>query len=1028
LNDLYKPILSMMKNFTQDLRKTKLSFWLISGLILSLPTIAIGEAFGEPAVKTVAPLGVITGTVLDENGTPLPGASVLVKGTTTGTVTDLDGKFSLDVPANAILVISYLGYDSKEVSVNGLTTLSIQLAPDSSELNEIVVVGYGIQKRADITGAISSVKSENFNKGVVNNPGELLQGKLAGVAITSVSGEPGANQNVIIRGVGSLRSGTQPLYVVDGFLLDNSSTGVATNPLNFINPADIASIDVLKDASATAVYGSRASNGVVVITTKKGSGQGQVNLNLSTGFSSLPNQLPVFDADTFRAQVKAVGGTLVDLKGNTNWQDELTQVGVAKNANLSMSGAANNKFSYFASMGYQDQDGILKNSNLKRYSGKLNINQKALNGKLNVDYNLTASRTENLRPAITSVISDMITLNPTIPAYTNGQPTALPTNSLNPLRRNEIYKDLATNNRILASVSPSLQLAKGLVYKLNFGVDYSATNRDIQYKPFPSVVNEGNISNGALDAIFDPNTNQLVENTLSYNWTLKSHNLTFLAGHSYQDLRDESRTYSFQGFVNNNVDPRYQDQTSTVTFPTAASVGAVRNELQSYFGRVNYAYANKYLVTATFRADGSSKFGSNNKYGYFPSVALGWNVTNEGFMANSFFNNLKVRASYGVTGNQEIPSKITLASFSENRLATGAGSLNTYPTDPSATTIDKYPYGITYTRLANPDLQWEVSSQLDFGVDFALFNFRLTGTVDYFSKVSSNILLEVVPADPIQPTSTFWNNIPDMKIVNNGLELALDYNSDPKGSFTYNIGGNITYIQNKVVDSPYAVLVTGAAQGSGQTGATINGYINNEPIGAFYMYQFEGVKDGISVYTDTNKDGKVLDTDRAVVGSAIPKLIYGFYSNFNYKDFQLGLNFNGMSGSKVFNHTNMTLFPKALLAQSNNTTDFAVQYPNETLANANIVSTRYLEDGSFLRLNNATLAYNVQPSKVGLGNAFQNIQFSVTGQNLFVLTDYSGFDPEVNTGSTSAGIQTFGIDRFTYPKARTFLVGLNLTF
>ncbi|NQW76154.1 MAG: TonB-dependent receptor, partial [Cytophagales bacterium] len=537
-----------------------------------------------------------------------------------------------------------------------------------------------------------------------------------------------------------------------------------------------------------------------------------------------------------------------------------------------------------------------------------------------------------------------------------------------------------------------------------------------------------NISNGALDVIFDPNSNQLVENTLSYNWSLKSHNLTFLAGHSYQDLRDESKTISFQGFVNNNIEPRYQDQTSTVTLPTAVNTGAERNELQSYFGRMNYAFANKYLVTATFRADGSSKFGANNKYGYFPSVALGWNVTNEGFMANSFFNNLKVRASYGVTGNQEIPSKITLASFSENRLATGAGSFNTYPLDPAATTIDKYPYGITYTRFANPDLQWEVSSQLDFGVDFSLFNFRLTGTLDYFSKVSSNILLEVVPADPIQPTATFWNNIPNMKIVNNGIELALDYKSDPKGSFTYNVGGNVTYIQNKVVDSPYAVLVTGSAVGSGQTGATINGYINNEPIGAFYMYEFEGVKDGISVYKDTNKDGKVLDNDRAVVGSAIPKLIYGFYTNFNYKNFQLGLNFNGMFGSKVFNHTNMTLFPKALLAQSNNTTNFAVQYPTETLANANIVSTRYLEDGSFLRLNNATLAYNVQSSKVGLGKAFQNIQFSVTGQNLFVLTDYSGFDPEVNTGSTSGGIQTFGIDRFTYPKARTFLIGLNLTF
>lgn len=1017
----------MKKNFIKGMQ-AKPSLLLCGALLFILPEISQATNSPRAVISKMEAFEVVTGIVVDETGAPLPGASILIKGTTTGMITDLEGNFSIDVEPNAVLVVSYLGYSSKEVAVNRLSILRIQLDPESSQLNEIVVVGYGIQKRSDVTGAISSVKSENFNKGVVNNPGELLQGKLAGVAITSVSGEPGANQDVIIRGVGSLRSGTQPLYVIDGFLLDNGSTGVATNPLNFINPADIASIDVLKDASATAVYGSRASNGVVVITTKKGAGQAQVNLNLSTGFSSLPNQLPVFDANTFRAQVKSIGGTLVDLNGNTNWQDELTQVGVANNANLSMSGAVSEKFSYFASLGIQDQDGILKNSNLKRYSGKLNINQKAWNGKLNVDYNLTASRFENLRPAISSVIADMINLNPTIPAYTDGVPTQLPTNALNPLQRNAIYSDMAINNRILAFISPSLELAKGLVYKLNVGVDYSTTNRDIQYKPFPSVVNESNISNGSLDVSLEPNTNQLVENTLSYNWTKNSHNLTFLTGHSYQQLFDEGKTFTYRGFVDNNIEPRYQDHTSTTQFPTAVNASAVRNELQSYFGRVNYAFANKYLVTGTFRADGSSKFGDNNKYGYFPSVAVGWNVTNEGFMSDSFFDNLKVRASWGVTGNQEIPAKITKASYSENRLATGNGSLNTYPIDAQGNSIDQYPYGITYTRLANPDLQWEVSTQLDFGVDFSLFNFRLTGTLDYFSKESSNILLEVIPADPIQPTSTFWNNIPDMKIINNGLELALDYNSDPKSSFTYNVGGNLTYVQNRVVDSPYAVLVTGAAQGSGQTGATINGYINNEPIGAFYMFQFDGIKDGISMYRDTNGDGSVLDNDRTVVGSAIPKFIYGFYTNFNYNNFQLGFNFNGISGSKVYNHTTMTLFSKALLAQSNNTTDFAVQYPNETLANANIVSTRYLEDGSFLRLNNATLAYNLVPSKVGLKNSFQNIQIALTGQNLFVLTDYSGFDPEVNTGSTSGGIQTFGIDRFTYPKARTFLIGLNLTF
>jgi iron complex outermembrane receptor protein len=404
-------------------------------------------------------------------------------------------------------------------------------------------------------------------------------------------------------------------------------------------------------------------------------------------------------------------------------------------------------------------------------------------------------------------------------------------------------------------------------------------------------------------------------------------------------------------------------------------------------------------------------------------------VTKEDFMANSVFNNLKVRASWGRTGNQEIPSKITKASYSEDRLATGGGSLNTYPIDAQGSTLDSYPYGIVFTRVANPNLQWEVSTQIDFGIDFAFLDYRLTGTLDYFNKVSSNILLEVVPADPIQPTSTFWDNIDNMKIHNSGVELGLNYASKPKKDFSYEIGGNITFIQNEVRDSPYSVLTTGAAQGAGQTGATINGYINNQPIGAFYMLQFDGIgEDGSNKFKDINGDGEILDNDRSVVGSAIPKIIYGFNTNLKYKNFNLGLNFNGASGNDIYNHTNMSLFTKAQLSRSNNTTDFAVQYPNESFNNSNTVSTRFLESGSFFRLNNATLGYNVNPSRIGMGDAFQNIKLSLTGQNLFVITNYSGFDPEVNTGSTSGGIQTFGIDRFTYPRARTFMINLNLTF
>lgn len=974
---------------------------------------------------------VVSGNVKDSEGVAMPGVNIHEKGTTNGTASDANGNYRINLStANAILVFSFVGAETKEVTVAGQSEVSVTLDPSSETLAELVVIGYGTQRKSDVTGAITSVKSESFNQGIVTNPGQLLQGKISGVNVTTASGEPGAAQNVIIRGIGSLRSGTQPLYVVDGFLLDNSSQGVDTNPLNFLNPNDIESIDVLKDASATAVYGSRASNGVVVITTKKGrSGKTEMNLSASAAWSTISKKIPVFTADEFRSQVLAEGGTLNDLGGNTDWQDELSQTGVSKKLDFSIGGAATEKFSYYGSVGVQDQEGILKNSDLKRYSGKLNMNQKAINGRLNVDYNLTASHTENLRPQINSTISDMLNLNPTIPAYTNGEPTLLTTSNLNPLKRYELYSDEAINNRILASISPSIEILDGLVYKLNLGVDYSATNRDQQYKPFPSVVNESNISNGSLSTLLSSNTNRLVENTINYNWHKGVHSAAVLAGHSYQNFLEENRTFTYNGFANNNIEPKYQDQTSTTVYPTTVNSSAVKNELQSYFGRINYTYNEKYLFTATIRADGSSKFGANNKYGYFPSVALGWNLSNENFMNNSVFNNLKLRTSWGQTGNQEIPSKITKASYQEDRLITGGQSFNTYPIDPNATAIGGYPYGIVYTRLANPDIQWEVSSQLNAGIDFSVFNNQLSGSVDYFNKESSNILLEVTPADPVQPTATYWTNIRDMKIQNNGLELTLNYNSNTRGNFSYNIGGNVTFIQNKVKDSPYKVLTTGAAQGSGQTGATINGYINNEAIGAFYMFQFDGIgADGRNQFKDVVADGATLDNDRSVVGSAIPKVIYAFHLNFKYKAFDLGLNFNGVAGNKIYNHTAMSLFTKAQLTKSNNTTDFAVRYPNEVISNANTVSTRYLESGSFLRLNNATLAYNLSSDKIGLGNVFQNIRLSVTGQNLFLITDYSGFDPEINTGSTSGGIQTFGIDYFTYPKARTVLVGLNVTF
>lgn len=966
----------------------------------------------------------VTGTVTDEQNIPLPGATVLEKGTTNGTTTDFDGNYTISVAnGNAILEYSYIGYSTTEVSVNGQNNITVQLAEDATQLEDVVVVGYGIQKKSDITGAIASIKSEDFNQGVVSNPGQLLQGKLAGVNVSNVSGEPGANQNIIIRGVGSLRSGTTPLFVVDGFVIDNSPTGIASNPLNFINPQDIASMDVLKDASATAIYGARAANGVIVITTKRGkAGKTEMNLNVSTAFSTVANPMDVFSASEFRNQVAAVGGTLFDAGANTDWQDELTRTGISNNVNLSMSGGAADKFSYFVSTGLDDQEGTLENSSLKRYSGRINLNQKALKGRFNVDFNLTASRTENERPDAGGNIVDMLSLNPTLPPLTNGEPTFFD-DRINPLVRNRIYSDEAISNRILANILPSFEIIEGLTYKMNLGIDYTSTNRDVQRTPYNLI--EG-FEFGFLNSRTTINSNTLIENTLTYTFETGEHNFTLLGGHSYQETFFQQKRFELEGFADNGIEPRYQDQISTDVFPTTLTSDAYKNELQSFFGRINYGYADKYLITATMRADGSSRFGENNKYGYFPSVALGWNINKESFMAeNSIFNVLKLRASWGQTGNQDgIPSKVSLASYIDSKTEN-----DTYPIGGNEVSLADYPFGTVPVRTAFPTLQWEVTTQTNVGIDFGMFQNKLSGTLDYFNKVTSDVVNFSNRTDPIQPTEKIWTNLQDLEIINTGIEIALDYRGSFTEDFTYNIGGNFTYTDNRVENSQFAVITTGAAQGAGQTGATINGYINDEPIGAFFMKEFLGIgDDGRNLFTDVVPDGESLDNDRIVAGSALPDIIYAFYLKFNYKDFDLGFNFNGVSGNKIYNHTAMTLFSRGQLSRSLNTTDFAVQFPNEDNSNSNEVSTRYLEDGSFLRLNNATLGYSLSPSKIGLGDWISNLRLTMTGQNLFVISDYSGFDPELNSGVTIDGIQTFGIDRFTYPAPRTLLLGLNVSF
>jgi iron complex outermembrane receptor protein len=602
----------------------------------------------------------------------------------------------------------------------------------------------------------------------------------------------------------------------------------------------------------------------------------------------------------------------------------------------------------------------------------------------------------------------MLDFNPTYPARDeNGDPVKYP-DLMNPLINAELYQNFGENRRIIFNIAPSFEIIHGLVYKLNFGYENRSNESDNQSMPNADPFEEGRLQQNYLDGY-----NTLIENYLTYTYDEGDHNFTILGGYSYQKIYDRYRSWNIDNFADNGIEPRYNPGLGQkLTLVDNQPSGWARiNELQSYFGRANYSYKGKYMLTATVRADGSSKFGENNKYGIFPSFAAGWRISEESFMESLPFSNLKLRAGWGQTGNQEIPPKITQALYT-----TRISGSTSYPLDNSGI----YPAGTTFTRLANPDIQWEVSTQTNVGLDFGFFGGALSGTIDYFNKVSNNILLEVVPSDPIQPATTYWTNVEDMNITNKGWEIALDYQHRNTNGFSYSVGANATFIDNVVEDSPFTIVTTGSASGSGLTGATINGMINGYPIGSFYMQKFLGIgSDGLSIFEESD------DAGRMVVGSALPDVMYNFYVNLEYKNFDLGINFNGVSGNMVYNNTAMNKFYKAKLANSLNTTSKAIEYPQESIINSSSVSTRYLEDGSFLRLNNMTLGYNFNTSKI---NWIQDLRLSLTGQNLFVITDYSGFDPEVNQDRSTNGIQSFGIDLDGYPRARTFVFGLNVTF
>jgi TonB-linked SusC/RagA family outer membrane protein len=971
----------------------------------------------------------LTGKVLtDGTNDGLPGVTVVISevngSNKQGATTNESGTFTfnnLQTGSRYNLEFSYIGFEKQTLADFLLTesnnnSVEIKLKEAASNLGEVVVVGYGTTVKKDITGSVKSLKSSDFNTGIINSPEQLLQGKVSGVNVTSATGEPGGKTSITVRGPGGVRTGSTPLFVVDGMALDNSGTGGDTNPLNFLNPQDIESMDVLKDASATAIYGARGANGVILITTKKGkSGQASVTYSGTLGISTMARPLDVLSGPDFVSEAAKLGGTVIDGKANTDWQKEISRSATTHNHNISIGGGTD-KMTYYGSFGTQKQQGILKGSQQDRYTGRVNLSQKLLNDRVTLDVNLNATNTKNKRPNIQGMIGGAITANPTYAPYdADGNPSRYQ-DGTNPLISLMLYKELLSTNRVLASISPSVTIIKGLVYKLNFGLDNSTAIQDRQTLPNTVPFEIGRLENYQLK-----NSNRLIENYLTYTVSNKLHSFSALVGHSYQHISLSGKNFSINKFPISDIEPIYnpglgQDLTLVLNQPGGF---ATINELQSFFGRVNYAFKDKYLATATLRVDGSSKFGANNKYGSFPSFSLGWRISEEPFMKSSPFSDLKLRAGWGSTGNQEIPSKITQARFTS-----AISGTTSYPIGTGA-----YPAGTTNTRLANPDIQWEVSKQTDIGLDFSLFKGALSGEIDYFTKTSEKILLEVIPSDPIQPAGTFWTNVPNMKIKNQGLEIDLNYRNALDNGLRYSFGGNITFIKNDVTGSPYSVIPSGAAQGSGLTSATINGYINNQPIGTFFLKEFIGFDEkGISKFRDVDGDGIITDKDRIAAGTALPTRMYNFNGNVSFKGFDLTANFNGVAGNKVYDNTANSNFYKLKLSKGVNVTPESYADAAESVNNSAPVSTRYLKNGAYLRLNNLVLGYNLNTTKLGINKWVQTVRLSVTGQNLALWTKYNGYDPEVNNDRSVNGITSYGIDYLSYPKAKTILFGVNVGF
>lgn len=1006
----------------------------LEGTHIILTTEAIKDLHAQQQAKTV------TGTVTDVSGEPIIGANIRIKGTTTGTITDIDGNFSIEAEPQSVIEVSYIGYLTQETVINNQKSIRFLLKEDTKTLDEVVVIGYGVQKKADLTGSVANINTEKLNTQSNANIGQALQGKIAGVDIVSQGGAPGSGTRIMVRGIGTLNNAS-PLYIVDGMYM---------NSIDHINLNDIASIDVLKDASSAAIYGSRAANGVIIVTTKEGSnteGKPIIDLSVNLGISTASKFLDMLDAKGW-AEVttiarQAIGKPALDMatdlanKPDNDWQDIMFRPALMQNYNLSVKGGG--KYStYYTGLGYFNQDGIVKGTNYQRYNIQSKNDYKR--GIFSAGTNLIISFShdkplhQELRGGMIGTILQSV---PTLEKYddtreggyggTYGDVVNIP----HPLAiiDDNIMDRYNENVKIFANLYAQIELFKGLKYKLNLTPDFSFE----RYKNYLNKYDFGLATNSItqLTERQRRRRNILVENLLTFDRTFGEHKISALAGYTYQDSRFRHIQAYGEGL------PQGLEEIDAATTNRSNEGNSWRSVLTSILGRVFYSYQNKYLFTATIRRDGSSKFGKNNRYGYFPSFSLGWNVAEEKFMENvHWLDQLKLRGGYGVLGNQEIDNY----QYSST-ITTGIN----YPDGNGGLLQGAFP-----KNFANPDIKWEETAMTNVGIDFMAFNNRLSLTADYYVKNTKDILLTA----PI-PISSGGANDPIRnagKIRNNGFEFNLGWMDQPNPDISYGINLIGSFNKNKVI-------AMGSESGSIKGGSTNQNITTSEtkagyPIGGYWLISTAGyfnsqeevdayAKDGKKIqpaaepgdikFVDANNDGVINDDDRVFQGSPFPDFTFALNGNMRYKNFDLSIGLQGVLGNKIYNATRQTLedvtkgsnFLASCLdywtPENKNASHPRLTWddPNR---NTRAESDRYLENGSYLRLRSVQLGYTFP--QTWFKGAIQHARVYINAENLFTITSYSGYSPDVNADNANYR----GFDNFIYPTNRTFMLGLNVTF